>query len=145
MARGRAQTWWEQQGYATDHPLFGTMEVVVARPEPDFDLESNFEADDQGRPLAIPFRKAPTNTSNRYRPRTIAAGYDRESETLRVQFRSPHRQSRSSQPWVDDGEGAVYDYYEVTPNEWRDIKRVVSTGKFINRRLAGKDYTRIER
>ena len=55
-------------------------------------------------------------------------GYDRDSRTLAVQFR----------------DGAVYHYHDVQPNEWRDIRRVVSTGMFIDRRLPAKDYTRIE-
>jgi hypothetical protein len=69
----------------------------------------------------------PTPSINPPRPRTRAAGYDRESQVLTVRFR----------------EGRVYDYYDVPANVWRNFRRVKSPGKFINRVL--NQYTYAER
>ncbi len=66
----------------------------------------------------------PTPSINPPRPRTLAAGYDRESETLRVRFRN----------------GQVYGYYNVPPNVWRNLRRVKSPGRFINRTLNSFPY-----
>lgn len=67
----------------------------------------------------------PTPSINPPRPRTLAAGYDKDSETLRVRFRN----------------GQVYGYYNVPPNVWRNFKRVKSPGRFINRTLNGFAYS----
>jgi hypothetical protein len=137
----RAQEWWTRQGYDKNHPLYSKeqakaiSEYSLPREYPD-----EWEAEQAEPTPSIPFTVYPTRTSNATRPRTIAAGYDRGSQTLRIQFRSPNW--RVGHQW-DDGAGAVYDYHDVTPNEWKDIRRVVSTGKFINRRLENKDFTRL--
>jgi hypothetical protein len=68
----------------------------------------------------------PTPSINPPRPRTMAAGYDRSTQTLRIRFR----------------DGAVYAYNEVTPREWQNFKRVKSPGRFINRVLNQKEYYR---
>jgi hypothetical protein len=69
----------------------------------------------------------PTPSINPPRPRTLAAGYDRETGTMRVRFR----------------EGALYAYYEVTPQEWRNFRRVKSPGRAINRTFNFKPYERL--
>lgn len=84
---------------------------------------------------SIPLTFRPTNTINPPRPRTVAAGYDPRSQTLRLQFR-PGASSQSPG-------GAVYDYRGVTMDEWEDVKITISTGRYLNRQLAAKDYTRI--
>lgn len=66
----------------------------------------------------------PTPSINPPRPRTLAAGYDRDSQTLRVRFRN----------------GQVYGYYSVPPNIWKNFKRVKSPGRAINRTLNGFSY-----
>jgi hypothetical protein len=66
----------------------------------------------------------PTPSINPPRPRTLAAGYDKDSETLRIRFRN----------------GQVYGYYNVPPNVWRNLKRVKSPGRFINRTLNNFPY-----
>lgn len=66
----------------------------------------------------------PTRTINPPRPRTLQAGYDPTTETLRVRFR----------------EGAVYGYYGVPSQVWRDFRRAPSPGKFINQVLNGYEY-----
>jgi len=69
------------------------------------------EESDAPAPLSL----VPTSTTNPERPRTVAAGYDRERSVLTVVFR----------------DGTYYNYYEVTTNEWQDFKRRVSKGKYI--------------
>lgn len=66
----------------------------------------------------------PTPSINPPRPRTVAAGYDKETQTLRIRFR----------------DGPVYAYNEVSPREWANFKRVRSPGKYINRVLNHKPY-----
>lgn len=91
-------------------------EAEEAEPVPDIQL--TLRTDLRGKP----------GSSNPQRPRTRAIGYDVNTGTLRVQFR----------------DGAVYDYHDVTRREWKNIRRVVSVGKFMNRNLLGHEYTRIE-
>jgi hypothetical protein len=74
------------------------------------------------------FPYAPTPSINPPRPRTQAAGYSADTQTLRVKFRS----------------GAVYEYYDVTPAEWRNFQRVKSPGRAINRTFNSKPYSRRE-
>lgn len=69
---------------------------------------------------------APTPSINPPRPRTRAAGYDPDTQTLSVRFR----------------DGAVYSYYDVTPREWRNFTRVKSPGRAINRTFNNKPYER---
>lgn len=72
------------------------------------------------------FPYTPTPSINPPRPRTLAAGYSRDTQTLRVKFR----------------EGAVYEYYDVPPNVWRNFQRVKSPGRHINRVLNNYTYAR---
>lgn len=39
-------------------------------------------------------------------------------------------------------EGAVYEYMDVSPQEWRNMRRVVSPGRAINRTFNAKPYVR---
>ena len=67
--------------------------------------------------------------------RTDRAGYNRATQTLRVQFHT---------------NGAIYDYYDVPPTVARAFYRGVngpgglSTGRFINAVLNNYDYERID-
>lgn len=61
----------------------------------------------------------PTSTTNPERPRTVAAGYDEDEEKLTVMFR----------------DGTLYNYYEVTANEWAAFKANRSKGAVIYRML----------
>lgn len=72
------------------------------------------------------FPYTPTPSIDPPRPRTQAAGYSKETQTLRVKFR----------------QGAVYEYYDVPANVWRNFQRVKSPGKFINRTLNNYAYAR---
>lgn len=76
-----------------------------------------------------------TRTINPPRPRTVGAGYDPATQTLRIKFRPG---ASASSPG-----GAVYDYHDVTQKEWWAIQHAISTGRFINNQLTTKDYTRI--
>ena len=67
------------------------------------------EEDDSPAPLTV----VPTSTSNPQRPRTVAAGYDKDEEKITVVFR----------------DGTFYNYYEVNPNEWATFKATVSKGQ----------------
>lgn len=79
----------------------------------------------EGDDLALlPYQ--PTPTINPGRPRTLAAGYDRQSRTMRVRFR----------------DGTPWEYYEVTPQEWRNFQRVKSPGRAINRTFNNHPYAR---
>lgn len=66
----------------------------------------------------VPITYFPTRTSNPSDPRTAAAGYDPETQTMRVS-------------WGDGGPD--YLYYQVTREEWRRFQRVASPGRMINR------------
>ncbi|NIY68061.1 KTSC domain-containing protein [Streptomyces malaysiensis] len=77
----------------------------------------------------------PTNTSYPPRPRTLAAGYDQESQTLFVRFRG----QRTGPEQYADGIG--YEYYNVSPQEWAKFRDGWSPGRYINATLNGKPYT----
>ncbi|MFE5853193.1 KTSC domain-containing protein [Streptomyces sp. NPDC056500] len=77
----------------------------------------------------------PTNTSYPPRPRTLAAGYDEQSETLFVRFRG----KRTGPDEYADGVG--YEYYNVTPDEWAHFRDNWSPGRYINSTIDGKPYT----
>ena len=66
-----------------------------------------------GEPAAI--TEVPTSTINPDRPRTVAAGYDKDRRCLTVVFR----------------DGTYYNYYNVSPLEWSNFKRAHSKGRFI--------------
>ena len=55
----------------------------------------------------------PTSTTNVSRPRTVAAGYDKEREVLTVVFR----------------DGTVWNYDNVTPGEWQNFSASISKGR----------------
>ncbi len=71
-------------------------------------------------PAAITVR--PTSTTNPRRPRTVAAGYDRDRETLTVVFR----------------DGTFYNYYNVSYQMWYAFKSAKSKGKYIREKLDSK-------
>lgn len=75
-----------------------------------------------------------TRTIDPPRPRTVAAGYDPQTQTLRIKF-------RPGASLASPG-GAVYDYFGVTQKEWIALQQVISTGRFISNQLAAKDYVR---
>ena len=68
----------------------------------------------------------PTPTINPMRPRTLAAGYDERSQTLRIKFRN----------------GSYYTYFNVPPSVWWKLQRAQSPGRFINSTLNKFPYSR---
>lgn len=68
----------------------------------------------------------PTPSINPPRPRTLAAGYDPDTETMRVRFR----------------DGQVYAYYDVKQRQWQNFKRVKSPGRAINRTFNHHPYAK---
>ena len=70
----------------------------------------------------------PTPSINPPRPRTLAAGYDAKTQTLRIRFR----------------DGVGYEYYNVPPRVWRNFKRVKSPGRAVNRVLNNYEYSRAD-
>lgn len=68
----------------------------------------------------------PTPTINPGRPRTLAAGYDERSQSLRIKFR----------------DGEYYTYYNVPPSVWWQFQRAQSPGRYINSRLNSFPYSR---
>lgn len=75
------------------------------------------------RPL-LPYQ--PTPTINPGRPRTLAAGYDEKTMTLRIKFR----------------DGEYYEYYQVPPSVWWKFQRAQSPGRYINTTLNRYPYNR---
>lgn len=82
--------------------------------------------------ILMPYQ--PTRTINPGRPRTRAIGYNAASRTMWIRFREP----RPGLP------GAVYEYYDVEPRHWKNIKRVKSPGQYINRQLNNYPYNRTD-
>jgi hypothetical protein len=77
--------------------------------------------------MLLPYQ--PTPSINPPRPRTLAAGYDRQTKTLRIRFR----------------DGVGYEYYNVSPQTWQNFKRVKSPGKAVNRYFPpGSNYARAD-
>lgn len=84
-------------------------------------LQAAKDGDDS---VLLPYQ--PTPSINPPRPRTLAAGFDKSTQTLRIRFR----------------DGPVYAYNEVSQREWNNFKRVKSPGRFVNRVLNAKPYYR---
>lgn len=89
------------------------------------DVLNDIQMAQQGndRPL-LPYQ--PTPTINPGRPRTLAAGYDDRTSTLRIKFR----------------DGEIYEYYQVPPSVWWKFQRAQSPGRYINTTLNRYPYKR---
>jgi hypothetical protein len=70
-----------------------------------------------------------------YGPRTLAAGYDYQSQTLFVRFRGPKVGPSSF------ADGVGYEYYNVSPQEWAAFQSTASPGRYIDSVLNAKPYT----
>lgn len=78
----------------------------------------------------------PEGPSNPRRPRAEAAGYDSKSQTLRIRFRVG---ADSMFP-----QGAVYEYYGVPRNVWKNLQRSASPGRFVDRVLDSYPYASVD-
>lgn len=83
-------------------------------------IEFAREGDDA---ILMPYQ--PTPSTNTARPRTRAVGYDPKTETMWVRYRESKKYPN----------GAVYAYYDVPRNQWKNIKRVNSPGRFLDRNI----------
>lgn len=83
------------------------------------------EVEDQSSAPTFVEYDIPTSSTNYSRPRTVAAGYDPESNTLTVVFR----------------DGTVYNYYGVTPSEWMAFYSSYSKGRhWLNPKNSKQSY-----
>lgn len=73
-------------------------------------------------------------STNPDRPRAEAAGYDSKSGTVRIRFRKGQRKYPN---------GAIYEYYGVPRNVWKDLLRAPSPGRYITRVLETYPYTQV--
>lgn len=108
------------KGRATRQDIAAQVDEITNRPiETEQALDMARLGDDT---ILLPYQ--PTPSINPPRPRTLAAGYDRNTQTLRVRFR----------------DGTPWEYYDVPPRVWQNFKRVKSPGRFINRTLNNYPY-----
>jgi hypothetical protein len=85
------------------------------------EIQMALEGDDSE---LLPYQ--PTATINPGRPRTLAAGYDERTQTLRIKFR----------------DGEYYTYYNIPPSVWYKFTRASSPGRYINSQLNKHPYVR---
>lgn len=95
----------------------------IQNTDPVITQQIQMAANGNDKPL-LPYQ--PTPTINPGRPRTLAAGYDENTQTLRVKFR----------------EGEIYEYYNVPPSVWWKFQRAQSPGRYINTTLNRYPYNR---
>jgi hypothetical protein len=138
--RVSAPQWWanrKQARQAAQIPVLDLRNSEMVAP-PQWPTADVLDMEEEAQ-LAAGVRDIPLDFQTRTlfpdRPRTVAAGYDPASQTLRIKFR-PGADMKSPG-------GAVYDYHEVSEKEWWAVQHTISTGRFINNQLAGKDYNRI--
>jgi hypothetical protein len=87
-----------------------------------FDIQNYGQGPEMEDETPAELTVVPTSTINPDRPRTVAAGYDREEQKITVVFR----------------DGTFYNYYQVTPSEWQAFKARVSKGRYIYSYLDSK-------
>lgn len=139
MASLSPRQWWQRRAQERQEAQIPVLDLRNSEetaapqwPEPEvLDAESEARYAEGVPDIAIDFQ---TRTINPERPRTVGAGYDANSQTLRIKFR-PGASSQSPG-------GAVYDYFGVTRKEYEAVQRAISTGRFISNQLAAKDYAR---
>lgn len=81
-------------------------------PPAQFEANENVIFNAGGDNSAFMQKDIPTSSTNYSRPRTVAAGYDAERQTMTVVFR----------------DGTFYNYYEVTQSEWDAFRASYSKG-----------------
>jgi hypothetical protein len=72
----------------------------------------------------VPLTDLPTSSTNAMRPRTVAAGY-----LPYVGTRRNPREQQKGKMTVMFRDGTLYNYYEVTPDEWLGFKDSISKGR----------------
>lgn len=113
--------------YIPNSGAFGDAQALRNQTQQNTDLltaqEIQWALEGNDRPL-LPYQ--PTPTINPGRPRTLAAGYDDRTQTLRIKFR----------------DGEIYEYYNVPPSVWWRFQRAQSPGRFINSTINRYPYSR---
>ena len=102
------------------HPVIAPESAVFNEPPELNDLTPEAPQPESGEMARL--TEVPTKTTNRARPRTLAAGYDQPTRTLSVIFR----------------DGTPWNYYDVTPLEAANFRRANSKGRFIRLYLDGR-------
>jgi hypothetical protein len=87
-----------------------------------FDIQNYGQGPDMEDESPAELTVVPTSTINPERPRTVAAGYDKQEQKITVVFR----------------DGTYYNYYQVSPSEWQAFKARVSKGRYIYSYLDSK-------
>lgn len=98
-------------------------------PDTEFAVELAKQGDDE---VLMPYQ--PTPTINPGRPRTRAIGYDSKTRTMWIRFRESKKYPN----------GAVYEYYDVPPSAWKNVRRVDSPGQWLNRNQDRWEYSRTD-
>jgi len=88
--------------------------------DPDVQPYTLNDANEEYDPVApVVLTDVPTSSTDYGRPRTVAAGYDPNTQTMTVVFR----------------DGTFYNYYEVSPGEWENFHASISKGApWLNRK-----------
>lgn len=124
--KGIANRLRKEGRYGTRNPMstIGTQPHHVSAGMPD--AEAIFVARQAGQVQPNPDRVyAPTATINPDDPRTKAASYYSQTQTVVIE-------------WGDNG--VPYAYYDVTPQEWDAFTQAESPGRYINAVLNAKNY-----
>lgn len=90
-------------------------DAVYAPDDEDYSPADSYGTDDYSDQSPAPLTDIPTSSTNVKRPRTVAAGYDpsRNGGTLTVMFR----------------DGELYNYYQVSWDEWIEFHSSISKGR----------------
>lgn len=116
-----------RRSFIPNQGAFGDSAALAHESRANSDLQTlqALNAANQGDDRALlPYQ--PTPTINPGRPRTLAAGYDENTRTMRVKFR----------------DGEIYEYYRVPPSVWWKFQRAQSPGRYINTTLNRYPYKR---
>lgn len=71
------------------------------------------------------------NSMNSSRPRALAAGYHRKSQSLVIAFRKPTKTDKKTKSQVVTGESPWVVYIDVPIEMWEDLQSAGSTGRWL--------------
>jgi hypothetical protein len=117
----RLQTIFNSQQFAQSADLDGVTYDPYS--EDDYEEPQQQGAEDIDDRAPARLTDVPTSSTNFKKPRTVAAGYDNARQVLTVMFR----------------DGTLWNYYDVTKDEWIKFHASISKGNpFINRQFLSK-------
>lgn len=111
------QETWKNPEYYADTAIGSTASIIP-------DGYGDDGSSDYG---PAPLTETPTSSSNADRPRTLAAGYQLYPGTSEVPF-----EGRKGKLTVMFRDGTLYNFYDVTPEEWVKFKGSLSKGTHLN-------------